>query len=318
MLTAAAHRAARLAASATTRALSSSSSLPSSSTPAPPPRTTRTDGSKPKPKSKLRDHDYRLRTRVLRSAAYATHELASSSTSPPRPDNAPRPRSKDYVAQAGFRATPYRRAAEFTRIGTGKTGRGALVGVDPEQVEASMARKGTRHSGAPLVRRQGRSVPHQGAGPAAPTRRHGAAPGPSSWSRSLHTSAAAARGSARLAEESLAGFDADVDLSGSADGGLWDDADFGAEGGAGNKGKARARELEMGDFVEISRSVSLSLFLDPLLVSERAADSCLSVRPLAATATRPRASTSRARPPRRGASSSSRRRASGPSTRSTT
>ncbi|KPV73985.1 uncharacterized protein RHOBADRAFT_54564 [Rhodotorula graminis WP1] len=240
--------------SSTTRALFTTSSLPSasSSTPAPPSRSTRTD----KPK---RDPEYRLRTRVLRSAAYATHELASSSPShptPPRPDAAARPHSKGYVAQAGFRVTPHRRAAERTRVGGAKSGRGALVGIDSQQVEASMAHKGTRHSGAPLVRRHDRGAAHSGAGPAAPTRRRDAAAGPPSSSRSLHTSAAAARGSVRLAEESLAGLDADLDLSGSADGGLWDDADFGAEGGAGGKGKARARELEMGDFVEISRNGS--------------------------------------------------------------
>ncbi|GAA5896489.1 hypothetical protein JCM8208_004212 [Rhodotorula glutinis] len=254
MLAAPTRHAARRTTSPTTRAIFTTSSVPSasSSTPPPPPQPTRAD--KPKP-----DLEYRLRTRVLRSAAYATHELASlpsssSSTPPPNPDHAPRPHSKDYVAQAGFRATPYRRAAERTRAGNGKTGRGALVGVDSKQVEASMAHKGTRHSGAPLVRRQDRSPAQSGLKSTAPPRRRHAAPDPPSSSRSLHTSAAAARGSVRLAEESLAGLDADLDLSGSADGGLWDDADFGVEGGAGAKGKARARELEMGDFVEISRN----------------------------------------------------------------
>ncbi|GAA5852728.1 hypothetical protein JCM9279_003948, partial [Rhodotorula babjevae] len=245
MFAASARHAARRTTSSTTRALSFTPSLPSASTPAPPPDSDRSR----RPK---RDTEYRLRTRVLRSAAYATHELAPSSSR--TATDAPHSRSKDYIAQAGFRATPYRRAAELTRIGGAKKGRGALVGVDSDQVDASMARKGTRHSGAPLVRRQGGSAAHAAGRGGPSTRRRPVAPGSPASPRSLHTSVAAARGSVRLAEESLAGLDADLDLSGSADGGLWDDADFGAEGGAGAKGKARARELEMGDFVEISRN----------------------------------------------------------------
>ncbi|GAA5821786.1 hypothetical protein JCM3770_000144 [Rhodotorula araucariae] len=171
--------------------------------------------------------EHRLRLRLLRTAAYGTYEL-SSTAAEPRP-------AKGYIAQAGFRPTPFRRAAELTRIGRSKNQRGHLVALDPRKVESSLARskRPTPAPGVELPSSPRRLVRAQG------PRRAGAHP-----ARGFATSAAAGL---RIGEESLADLDGDLAMP---EGGLWDDADV----GDGAKGKARARELKPGDFVETSRN----------------------------------------------------------------